>query len=77
MVFLDAALRRRRKNSRPTMPAMARTPITTGAAMAATGTGLLEELAWGDGELMGVAITVKGDVGASVMTRAVLFAWST
>ena len=44
---LDVAFLRRRKKSRPTTLAIARTPMTTGAAMAATGTDLREELATG------------------------------
>lgn len=61
------------------MPAMATTPITTGAAMAATGTELLELLACGEGEPVTDADVARVEDGAAVMTTvagAVLFCWS-
>jgi hypothetical protein len=73
---LEVAFLRRRKKSKPTTLAMARTPMTTGAAMAATGTDLFEELA---AEGVGDAVEVdEVDDGAGVTgaDEDVLFCWS-
>jgi hypothetical protein len=74
---LEVAFLRRRKKSKPTTLAMARTPMTTGAAMAATGTDLFEELA-----VEGVDDAVEVDEvddGLGVIggvDEDVLFCWS-